>query len=251
MNKKEFLNALKKELKGVDKSEQDKFIMYYDELIQDMIDGGMDEIKAVEAQGDLNEIAAGILKDVKTENIDNIEKNSNRNKLVAIIAIIICIASVGVTALAINQRNKNKKKVEINVNEEKVVVSENGTEIVEEINQNYEISEELKYDESVLTEKVNLFLDKFDEADYDYINDYLADPIMSDYLNEKYMDGAKAEIAPDFGKLKERGKIYFYALNDNGKDYTICELFCIYENVSVSYRIVLNSELKVEGFFFK
>lgn len=74
MNKKIFLNNLKKELKFYKKINSEEIIYYYDEMIQDAIDEGEDESFFIKNLGSIDSIIANIIKDeefvkdVKTSN---------------------------------------------------------------------------------------------------------------------------------------------------------------------------------------
>ena len=78
MNKKTFLNELKKELKYYKKINSEEIIYYYDEMIQDAIDEGQDEETFIKNLGSISSIIAniiqdeGFVKDVKTANIDSL-----------------------------------------------------------------------------------------------------------------------------------------------------------------------------------
>lgn len=64
MTRDKFLKGLNRELRGIVKQERKKYISDYEELIADMMEGGMTETEAVEKQGDYKAIAAEILNSV-------------------------------------------------------------------------------------------------------------------------------------------------------------------------------------------
>lgn len=61
MTRDKFLKGLNHELRGIVKQERKKYISDYEELIADMMEGGMTETEAVEKQGDYKAIATEIL----------------------------------------------------------------------------------------------------------------------------------------------------------------------------------------------
>lgn len=63
MNKSEFLEKLGKHLDKIDKKERDKFITYYDEMIEDYKENGYEETKAIEKIGNIKDIADNILQE--------------------------------------------------------------------------------------------------------------------------------------------------------------------------------------------
>lgn len=67
MNKSEFLEKLGKHLDKIDKKERDKFITYYDEMIEDYKENGYEETKAIEKIGNIKDIADNILQEQTPE----------------------------------------------------------------------------------------------------------------------------------------------------------------------------------------
>ena len=78
MNKKIFLNELKKELKYYKKINTEEIIYYYDEMIQDAVDEGQDEESFIANLGSIDKIIANIIQD--EEFLKSVEK-SNTNSL--------------------------------------------------------------------------------------------------------------------------------------------------------------------------
>lgn len=67
MNKKTFLNTLKKHLKKLTSSEIKKHINYYDELLSDMMENGLSEAEAVAKIGTPKQIAQELLENAAPE----------------------------------------------------------------------------------------------------------------------------------------------------------------------------------------
>ncbi|MBE6562769.1 MAG: DUF1700 domain-containing protein [Ruminococcaceae bacterium] len=64
MTKNEFLDALRKNLKGLPESELEERLNFYSEIIDDRMEEGLSEDEAVAAAGNVDEITAQIFKDV-------------------------------------------------------------------------------------------------------------------------------------------------------------------------------------------
>lgn len=64
MNKQEFLNNLAGRLASLPKNEVDKFVAYYNEMIDDRVEDGMTENDAVDALGDIRIVAESIMYDM-------------------------------------------------------------------------------------------------------------------------------------------------------------------------------------------
>ena len=91
MNKKTFLNSLKKELKFYKKIDSEEIIYYYDEMIQDAIDEGEDEVAFIKNLGSIETIIANIIKD--EEFIKDV-KRSNNNSLGSIVNTTVRVISL-------------------------------------------------------------------------------------------------------------------------------------------------------------
>ncbi len=66
MSKTEFLEMLYERLDKIDKIERDKYITYYDEIIEDYKENGYEEAKAIEKLGCINDITKNILTEQNT-----------------------------------------------------------------------------------------------------------------------------------------------------------------------------------------
>lgn len=66
MNKSEFMNELEHCLSKLDKEETSKFLLYYDEMIEDYMENGYSEMEAVNKIGNPRNIANDILDNLNT-----------------------------------------------------------------------------------------------------------------------------------------------------------------------------------------
>ena len=73
MTKQEFLKSLKKELRGLSKKEKDDCLVFYSEMIDDKIEEGLTEAKAVAEIGDVKAIAS----ERKVQAKENSDKNES------------------------------------------------------------------------------------------------------------------------------------------------------------------------------
>ncbi|WP_456265865.1 MULTISPECIES: DUF1700 domain-containing protein [unclassified Bacillus (in: firmicutes)] len=80
MNKKEFLSSLKKHLHLLGDKDSDRFIEYYDEMIEDYQEDGYSEQEAVHQVGQPAMIAEGIMKEqgIKTVQVPTLGEKATR-----------------------------------------------------------------------------------------------------------------------------------------------------------------------------
>ena len=95
MNKQEFLKELGKRLSGISKADADERLSFYSEMIDDRIEEGLSEEKAVESVGSVAEIAAQILEDTTTVSSTKSEKAQNTEKRKSKVwsIVLICVGS--------------------------------------------------------------------------------------------------------------------------------------------------------------
>lgn len=93
MNRKQFLNQLKKELKYYKKLDTEEIIYYYDEMIQDAVDEGQNEEWFIKSLGPINEIVRNMVQD---ENFIKEVRTSNSNSITNILGGSIKILSLAI-----------------------------------------------------------------------------------------------------------------------------------------------------------
>lgn len=70
-------------------------------------------------------------------------------------------------------------------------------------------------------------------------------------LTQKALTDAKSMISDDFGEFQTWGKTYIVALNQFGSDMAVTEVTVSYENVSVTYRLTFDDEMKLAGLYMR
>ncbi len=95
MDKREFLRKLEKALKKLLPEERARYISYYDEIIMDLVDGGMSEKDAVAKQGNMSDIVTEIMSQVEPEKV------AKKNPFEIVLFAIACIFAVGCTIVLI------------------------------------------------------------------------------------------------------------------------------------------------------
>lgn len=91
MEKKIFLRRLKKALRRLKPDEREGYILYYDEMISDLMENGVEESEACEQQGVIEEIAANIYEDAKEEMF---KKKDLPGIILRILSIVLAVVSI-------------------------------------------------------------------------------------------------------------------------------------------------------------
>lgn len=97
MDKREFLRKLDKALKKLLPEEKARYISYYDEIILDLVDGGMSETEAVEKQGNMGDIVTDIMSQVESDKV--VKKNPLEIALFVVACLFAIICTVVLIAL--------------------------------------------------------------------------------------------------------------------------------------------------------
>ncbi|MDV4150726.1 DUF1700 domain-containing protein [Clostridium sp. AL.422] len=98
MNKSTFIDTLRKSLKLLDEDERNKFISYYEEIIEDYKESGFTEKEVIKKIGSPQSIANNILSE---QDIININIPSFKSKILNIILLILGFPLWGSLLLAV------------------------------------------------------------------------------------------------------------------------------------------------------
>lgn len=101
MNKREFLKQLRRELSSLPRSERDKALAYYDELISEKIENGVSEWSAVASMEDPHVIAAGIIDEAGERGVLAKKRGGFGKALITILCVLLGLALLAGAAGAV------------------------------------------------------------------------------------------------------------------------------------------------------
>lgn len=288
MNKNQFLKSLYKGLSKLVKTERDKYINDYDEIISDMVENGMTEEEAVENQGDIEEIIKNI--------IENTDKNLLLKKdiigiiltvivVIAFIASVVCMIALPeagaisfvnsdgpvsvffagkikepfwlyiltvvlfiITNIYFASKHKIKNMVAIII----LMVSFGVIFFIRDdisINQNNETITVEITDENWKEIISEEIINLVSIDDYETLCDeYCADE-MKPYMTKEYMQEAKNYLCEDWGELESIGNIFTQEVVQNGQNITVVQIKTMYENIGVTYTIMYDDSRMIVGLY--
>lgn len=289
------MRKLDRELKKLQKPERSRYISYYDEIISDMMDGGMTENEAVEKQGNISNIAKEILKDVDESKLikrDRIGIALICTTIILAVASVICIIALpeaGAISLMKNDGGSTAVFVASKIKEPIVLYLAAtciafvctiyfaikrkfsgiivGTAAILCIGMSYmlidklwkptpnntkaDIKTEESYDRAYvesLTEEIIVLLDA---EDYKTLQEEYASDEMKSYMTKEVIGEAKSAVSDNWGEFVSNGNIYSGEVIQNGEKFIIVQVNTMYENVSVTYTITFDDEMRVAGIFMK
>lgn len=74
---------------------------------------------------------------------------------------------------------------------------------------------------------------------------------MKKLITETLLKQSKDMVSDDWGEFKEFGNLYLTELKQKGQSYAVGQVTVSYENVSVTYLVTLDKELKLAGFYIR
>lgn len=109
------------------------------------------------------------------------------------------------------------------------------------------------FEESTIREQSEAVIRMLDNEDYNGLKQQANETMqtMLDEEGQSQWDAAKAQIGADWGDFVSFGKIYMTELKQMGKQYAVVQLNTSYENVSVTYTITFDKEMKLAGLYMK
>lgn len=100
--------------------------------------------------------------------------------------------------------------------------------------------------EEAMRETVELL----DKGDYSSLQER-AIPQMASSLNEGILGDAKKQISDKWGEKKQFGKAYIQEIVQRNKHFVIGQIIVTYENISVTYTMTFDSDMKLAGLYMK
>ena len=89
-----------------------------------------------------------------------------------------------------------------------------------------------------------------DGGDYEAMAE-IATSEMQPYLTEEKMEEAKKTIGDDWGTFRNFGKTYMTEIRQNGQSFAMVQMNASYDNVSVTYTLTFDAEMKLAGIYMK
>lgn len=111
------------------------------------------------------------------------------------------------------------------------------------------LSDSKTFSEDLVQERAELILELFNQKDYAALQEYQIEQ-MQELMVEETMEQMKAQyIGSDWGEMRNIGNIYSVEVSQMGRKYVVLQMTVSYENVSVTYTMTFDEELKLAGFY--
>lgn len=113
-----------------------------------------------------------------------------------------------------------------------------------------DISESSIFVKEQVEARVEEVINLLDDGAYDTLAENATEQ-MAGVLNDEDMDAAKQLVGDDWGARVELGTIYMQEVEQQGVHYVVTQVAASYENVTVTYTITFDENMKLAGIYMK
>lgn len=106
------------------------------------------------------------------------------------------------------------------------------------------------FEEAAVEEQVKKVIQELDASDFDALKQESTEDMQS-LLTEENIDSAREEVSDDWGERQTFGNFYMDEKKQKGQLYVVVQVNVAYENISVTYTLAFDDEMKLAGLYMK
>ncbi|MCM1267285.1 MAG: DUF3887 domain-containing protein [Bacteroidales bacterium] len=215
MNEKKYVNAIAKKIRCSEKRKKE----IKKQLLTDMqmrIKQGEELSEIISRMGTAREIADGFNEEISADEQKRYGRNKVLKRVILAAAVLIFVGGFGYWILP--------KTAEI---------GQSGSFQSEQV-------------EAAMKETVELL----DAEDYEALQES-AIPQMKTMLNAELRTTIREPFSVDWGERKQFGAAYLMEISQMGSRFAVGEMTVAYENVSVTYRLTYDKEMRLAGIYVR
>ncbi|GFI45989.1 hypothetical protein IMSAGC019_01302 [Lachnospiraceae bacterium] len=106
------------------------------------------------------------------------------------------------------------------------------------------------FTQAQVTEAMEETIGQINSSDYGALQAN-AIPQMQPYLTQEALSSAKSTIPGDWGEFRSFGKVYLAELVQSGVHFAVGEMNVSYENVTVTFRLTYDQNMKLAGIYIR
>lgn len=114
----------------------------------------------------------------------------------------------------------------------------------------YDIEKSRYFERAEVEAAMKETIELMDAGEYNILQES-AIPEMKSVLNEELIESAKSRICSDWGKLERYDSMYIVEAVQKNIHYAVAEVTVTYENVSVTYRLTYDKDMKLAGLYMR
>lgn len=113
-----------------------------------------------------------------------------------------------------------------------------------------DIAKSSYFDQDQVEAAMKRTIELLDDKDYAALLETSV-PQMQSLLNEEAMQTVRNSIAGDWGSRIQFGNVYMAEINQKNQHFAVGEITVTYENVSVTYRLTYDQDMKFAGIYIR
>lgn len=107
-----------------------------------------------------------------------------------------------------------------------------------------------RFDEAAVQKQAEAVIELLDGGEYDGLRS-MAEGKMAELINEEEMENARDNLAADWGEFQKYGSVYLIETTQRGQHSAVAQMTAVYENISVTYTISFDEDMKLIGLWMK
>lgn len=113
-----------------------------------------------------------------------------------------------------------------------------------------DVSDSKLFHEKKIDSAIKDIVEKFDNGDYEALREKSTSEMKSTFDKET-IENAKRMISDHWGKRERIGKIYMEEISQGNMHYAVSQVIVTYENVSVTFTITFDKDMRIAGLYMK
>lgn len=114
----------------------------------------------------------------------------------------------------------------------------------------YDIEKSKYFEKAEVETAIKETIELFNAEDYDTLQEQ-AIPEMKSVLNAETFESVKGLIADDWGAFERYDTVYIVELVQKNVHYAVSDVTVTYENVSVTYRLTYDKDMRLAGLYLR
>ncbi len=107
-----------------------------------------------------------------------------------------------------------------------------------------------EFQEEIVVNQTKEIIRKLDNNEYAELYEEM-NPVMKRTLTPEVMETVKAQLSDEWGVFQSYGRMYMSEISQRGRLYVVVQVMVVYENISVTYTISFDKEMKLAGLYLK
>lgn len=114
----------------------------------------------------------------------------------------------------------------------------------------FDIKQSKYFNEEKVEAAMKETIELLDEGDYALLKERSSSQ-MQPLLNEETMNQAKGLLSDDWGERQRFGAVYMVELTQGNQHLAVGEITVVYENVSATYRLTYDEDMRLSGIYVR